>query len=240
MVNAAQLKELRRLTNAGLSECKRALDESGGDLFAAAASMLTEEDVQSLKSSMMVRASAGQSIKDPVTESERELIEALESHFIAGRTRPANVGFLFETTARFLSDARFRRAIIADADGTLGRIWRNVAGTNSHGPAPQAENFELAKILSTVISMPPSQSEWECDFIVLLHPQRRFVFSSSARVIAVYKRTKRDDFGVATFEEMAGKGDDVRPIRRWFHENAEFSVSALAQVLSDGQLRKLT
>lgn len=96
MVDSAQLKELRRLTNASLSDCKRALDESKNDLFAAAVSMLTENDVHALKSSMMVRSSAGESIKDPVTESERELIGALESHFIAQRTCPVNVGFLLK------------------------------------------------------------------------------------------------------------------------------------------------
>lgn len=88
--------------------------------------------------------------------------------------------------------------------------------------------------------MPEPQSEWECDFIVLMHPRRRFILSSSARVIAVYKRTKRPDRGVANIEEMAGQGDNVRPVRRWIHENAVFTPTGLAQIVFDGQLREVT
>ena len=88
--------------------------------------------------------------------------------------------------------------------------------------------------------MPDPTSEWECDFIVLMHARRRLLISTSARVIAVYKRTKRIDRGVANIEEMAGHGDDVHATRRWVHENLEFTATGLAQVVFDGQLRQLT
>lgn len=240
MVDAAQLKELRRLTNASLSDCKRALDESNDDLFAAAVSMLTEDDVHALKSSMMVRSSAGQSIKDPVTESERELIGALEAHFIAQRTRPVNVGFLFETTSLFLADSQFRGAVIDSASETLRAVWRALSAHSTDGSSPHAETVETPKAICTVVTMPEPQSEWECDFIVLMHPRRSFILSSSARVIAIYKRTKRPDRGVANIEEMAGQGDNVRPVRRWIHENAVFTPTGLAQIVFDGQLREVT
>jgi hypothetical protein len=240
MVDAAQLKELRRLTNASLSDCKRALDEFNGDLFTAAVSMLTEDDVRALKSSMMVRASAGQSIKDPVTNSERELIGALESHFIAQRTRPINVGFLFETASLFLADPQFRSAVVDNASAALHGVWRGLAGHLTGGLLPQGETVETPKAMSTVIAMPYPQSEWECDYIVLMHPRRRLIFSSSARVIVVYKRTKRLDRGVANIEELAGHRNDCHAIRRWVHENLEFTPTVLAQVVFHGQLRQVT
>jgi|JI10StandDraft_1071094.scaffolds.fasta_scaffold943775_1 hypothetical protein len=240
MVDAAQLKELRRLTNGSLSDCKRALDESNGNLFAAAVSMLTEDDVHALKSSMMVRSSAGQSIKDPVTASERELIGALEAHFIAQRTRPVNVGFLFETTSLFLADSQFRNAVVDNASEALHTVWRALAGHNTDGSSPHAETVKTPKNKCTVVTMPEAQSEWECDYIVLIHPRRRFLLSSSARVIAIYKRTKRPDRGVANIEEMAGQGGDVRPVRRWVHENAVFTPIGLAQTVLDHQLREVT
>lgn len=239
MVDSAQLKELRRLTNGSLSDCKRALDESNGDLFAAALSMLTEDDVHALKSSMIVRSSAGQSIKDPVTESERELIGALESHFIAQRTRPVNVGFLFETTSLFLADSHFRNAVVDNASEALHTVWRALAGQNSEVSSPQAETVKTPKTTCTVVTMPGAKSEWECDYIVLIHPRRRILFSSPARVIAVYKRTKRPDRGVANIEEMDGQGDNVRPVRRWVHENAVFTPIRLAQILFDDQLKEV-
>ena len=114
MVDPAHLKELRRLTNAGLSDCKRTLDDAGRDLFAAAVSMLAEDNVHSLKSSMMVRASAGQSIKDPVTDSERELINALEAHFIAQRTRPAMSASSSKPPCCSETNPQFRVAIMDD------------------------------------------------------------------------------------------------------------------------------
>ena len=208
MTDPAQLRELRRLTNAGLSDCKHALDEAGGDLLAATVSMLTEEDVQALRSSIMVRASAGQSIKDPVTDSERDFVDALEAHFIAQRTRPKNVGFLFETSSLFLADTQFRIAIMDDAVGTLQTVWRTLTARPTADSSLEAETVETKNVLSTVVTMPTSQSEWECDFIVLMHPRRQFIFSSRSRVLAVYKRTKRHDRGVANVEEMAGQGEN--------------------------------
>ncbi len=240
MVDAAKLKDLRRLTNAGLTDCKRALDESNGDLFAAALSMLTEEDVRALKSSMMVRSSAGQSVKDPVTDAERELIRALESHFIVQRTRPVNVGFLFELTSLFLAHPQFRTAVVDNAPGTIHAVWREVASHCADGILPQAETVEAANVMATVVAMPKAQSEWECDYVVLMHPRRRFLFSSSARAIAVYKRTNRIDCGVAIIEEMAVHGDNVHPVRQWVHQNAVFTSIGLVQIVFDGGLREVT
>jgi len=239
MVDLAQLKELRRLTTAGLSDCKRALDDAGGDLFAAAVSMLTEDDVHALKSSMMVRASAGQSIKDPVTDSERELINALEAHFVAQRTRPANVGFLFETASLFLTNPQFRDAIMDDPAATLRTVWNTLAAGTA-ASVPQAETIETKQVLSTVVKMPDPQSQWECDFVILLHPRRRFILSSRPRVLALYKRTKQHGRGVANMEELALRGDEVQTVKRWIHEDAEFSTAALAELAFDRKLREVT
>jgi hypothetical protein len=240
MVDPAHLKELRRLTNAGLSDCKRALDDAGGDLFAAAVSMLAEDDVHSLKSSMMVRASAGQSIKDPVTDSERELINALEAHFIAQRTRPANVGFLFETALLFLTNPQFRVAIMDDPAATIRSLWNTLAARTTSASLPQAETIETKQVLSTVVKMPDPESQWECDFVILLHPRRRFVLSSKPRVLALYKRTKQHDRGVANIEEMAHRRGEVHTVKRWIHEDAVFTAAALAELAFDSKLRQVT
>ncbi|WP_231742159.1 hypothetical protein [Stieleria varia] len=240
MVDPIKLKGLRQLTNAGLADCKRALDASGGDLFAAAVSMLTESDVQELKQSMMVRASAGQSIKDPVTDTERQLLEALEAHFIGQRTRPVNVGFLFETTSLFLSDSQFRVAIMDQPGNTLETVWNALAPSPSSHSLPNATTVETKKVLSTVITMPTSESEWESDYVVLMHPRRRLIFSSSARVIAIYKRTKRADRGIANVEEMTGAGENVRTLRHWVHEDVEFTPRCLGEIAFASQLREVT
>ncbi|MEM7317079.1 MAG: hypothetical protein AAF497_28430 [Planctomycetota bacterium] len=240
MVNPTTLKELRRLTNAGLSDCKRALDDAGGDLFTAAKSMLSEADVLSLKQSMMVRASAGQSIKDPVTDSERELIDALEAHFISQRTRPVNVGFLFETTSFFLGNPQFRIAVMYDPENTLKTIWEALACDPPSSPLPTATSVETKKVIATVIKMPTPQSEWESDFVVLMHPRRRLIFSSRPRVLAIYKRTNRPDRGKANNQQMTGTGQDDRPLQQWFHEEVEFAPRALAQIVFARQLRPVT
>jgi len=100
----ANIKQLRQLTNGGLAECKHALDAAGGDVFLAAVSMLTEDDVKKMQQAMMNRELAGQSIADPVTPEEKELVERLAAHFVAQRTRPAHANFLFELTGAFYSD----------------------------------------------------------------------------------------------------------------------------------------
>jgi len=240
MVDSTKLKELRQLTNAGLADCKRSLTESGGDLFAAAVSMLTESDVRELRQSMMVRASAGQSIKDPVSDKERQFIEALEAHFIGQRTRPANVGFLYETTSLFLTDPQFRVAILDQPENTLKTVWTALTSNESNQSLPEATTIETKKVLSTVISMPTPESEWESDYIVLMHPRRRLVFSSPARAIAIYKRTKRPDRGVANIEEMTGAGENVRTLRHWVHEDVEFTPRCLSEVVFASQLREVT
>ncbi len=240
MVDIATLKELRRLTNAGLSDCRRALEDSDGDLFAAAVSMLSESDVQKLSQSMMVREGAGQSIKDPVTDSERELINALGAHFVRERTRPVNVGFLFEATSLFHSDTQFRHSLLSQPASMLQTLWAAMAVDSSKNSMPGATTVKTPQVVSTVITMPPPQSEWECDFVVLMHPQRRFVFfSSRPRVLAVYKRTKLPGRGVANIHEMAGTGDNVRLINEWVHEDVIFTPNGLSEIAFDNRLRKV-
>ncbi|WP_442511492.1 hypothetical protein SH528x_003173 [Novipirellula sp. SH528] len=240
MVDPAKLKELRQLTNAGLADCKRVLDDSGGDLFAAAVSILTESDVKELKQSMLVRSSAGQSIKDPVTDRERQLIEALEAHFIGKRTRPVNIGFLFETTSLFLVDSQFRVAIMDQPENTLKTVWNTLASDSSRQAFPKVTTVETKKVLSTLITMPTPESEWESDYVVLMPPRRRLIFSSSARVIAIYKRTKRPDRGVANIEEMTGAGKNVRTLRHWVHQDIEFTPRCLGEITFASQLREVT
>jgi len=230
MIDIKKIQELRRITNAGLAECKRALEDTGGDLFAAATSMLTENDVLKIQQSVSVRAMAGQSIRDPVTDDEQKLVDALVSHFVAQRTRPLNVTFLFQIAALFHSDAAFRVAIIDDPDSAVQDVWNagNIASDTQKPPT--AETFESRQCLSTVVTMPVAQSEWECDFIVLQHPRRRFLLSTKTKVLAIYKRTRRNDRGLVNIEEMTVRSNEVVATRGWVLEDASLQSAELAHV----------
>jgi hypothetical protein len=229
MIDVKQIQELRRLTNAGLAECKRALEDADGDLFSAATSLLTEDDVLKIQQSVRVRAMAGQSIKDPVSDDEQRLVDALVSHFVARRTRPLNVAFLFQIAELFHADNAFREAVMEDPASAVGNLWRTLNVDGGTQRLPMAETFESRQCLSTVVTMPVSQSEWECDFIVLQHPRRGYLLSAKVKVLAIYKRTKRDDRGLVNIEEMAIRRDEVVAIRRWVLEDANLETAELAR-----------
>lgn len=230
MVDISRINELRRLTNAGLADCKRALDQAGGDVFTAATMMLTEEDVQAIQQAVRVRAMAGQSISDPVTPDEQELVDALVAHFVAQRTRPVNVGFLFELAACFHSDPDFRSAITEEPTAAVRKVWRLLNIDDDAQDQPVAVTVEGPQCVSTVVTLPESQSEWECDFIVLQHPRKRFFRSTPPIVLAVYRRTTRTDRGVVNIEQMGVRGDEVIATRRWVLDDAVFEPGELASI----------
>ncbi|QDU73881.1 elongation factor Ts [Bremerella volcania] len=230
MVDAKQLKELRRLTNAGLSDCKQALIDADGNLFKAATAMLTEEKALELQQSVRVRRMAGQSIKDPVTKEEEDFVDALVDHFIAQRTRPLNVVFMLELTAYFLSDETFREMVADDPTRAMQEVWNLIDRDDDNQSPPVAQTIDSGSRLATVVTMPKPQSEWECDFVVLQHPYRRFLFWTKRKVFVVYKRTKLDDHGIVNVHEMNVSNDGVFASREWVLADADLSPQQLALI----------
>lgn len=238
MTDIQLIKKLQRLTNAGLGDCKNALVASNGDLFSAATSMLTEDDVLQIQQSVRVRAMAGDSIKDPVSSDEQQLVDDLVAHFVSLRTRPLNVGFLFELTRLFLSDASFLTAFVQSPTDTIREYQRRIQSMGEFDGISNISTCSDGKFTGTVISMPVSGSEWECDFIVLQHPRKKLFGNSRQRLFAVYKRTKRVDHGIANIEEMGIEGEDVSSTRRWVHPDLEFSPETLAGIGYDSGLQE--
>ena len=239
MTDIPTLKQLQRLTNAGLGECKRVLTESNGDLFVAATKMLTEQDVLEIQQSVRVRAMAGQSIKDPVTREEQELVDALLAHFVAQQTRSINVGFLVELTALFSSDKAFRKALLDWPRETLEKFRELLDQNNEFDGIQAVKTCRAKKFASTVIKMPPAQSEWESDFIILQHPKKGILFGSRPRVFSVYKRTKREDRGIANIDEVMIKHEALVSIARWVHSDLQFDFANLAAIGDDNGKRRV-
>ena len=240
MTDIKTIKELQRLTNAGLADCKRALEGASGDFFVAASSMLSEDDVLQLQQSVRVRAMAGESIKDPVTEEEQLLVDRLASHFIAQRTRLLSVGFLFEIARLFHNDNEFQAAIRDAPSQAIQQFVELLDPGGDFAGIQEVVPTENDACTSTVVRMPAPQSEWECDFIVLQHPKKRLFKNSPGRVFAIYKRTKRNDRGVANVEEMGMDSGDVAAISRWVHQDLRFTPQELAGVAFDPNLHQVT
>ncbi|RCS41045.1 hypothetical protein DTL42_20865 [Bremerella cremea] len=230
MVDPKQLKELRRLTNAGLADCKQALEAANGDLFTAAISMLTEADALEIQQSVHVRAMAGTAIKNPVTQEEQDFTDRLVTHFIAQRTRPLNYEFRGALADLFLHNDEFREYAINHPAGTMRRLWEKLQTGYDPQHHPTAQTVTTRKCVSTVVTMPPPQSEWECDFIVLEHPRRRLLFSKPPRVLAIYKRTKRNDHGLIYIDELTISKETTVHSHRWLLENANLALESLAQI----------
>lgn len=234
-VDVQSLRTLQRLTNSGLSDCKRALTESQGDLFLAATSMLSESKIKEIAQSVRVRAMAGTSIKDPVEPAERQFVEDLLAYCIAKRTRSMNVGFQFGLAKLFLTDANVQAAIREDC--TVVKKFADLLNAKSEfGELQNVEMVVIGKLASTIIAMPQSQSEYECDFIVLQHPEKSLFRSKPSRVFVVYKRTKRSDRGIANVAEWRLAAGEIQVSANWVNTDLEFDAKSLAMVHQHARL----
>lgn len=54
-MDLVRIKKLRNLTESSLGECKRALSESNGDLYQAAAMLMSEEEIARQKNHLISR-----------------------------------------------------------------------------------------------------------------------------------------------------------------------------------------
>jgi hypothetical protein len=68
---------VRRLSQAGLTQCRSALDAAGGDVLAACRSLMSAPQIMEAYQSLRVRLMAGASIKDPPSAEEKAVIEHL-------------------------------------------------------------------------------------------------------------------------------------------------------------------
>jgi elongation factor Ts len=108
-IAAAQVKELRDLTGAGMMDCKRALEETGGDLEAAR-TLLRERGL----------ASAGKRAGRETTEGIVQLVVSDAAGSIVGigcETEPVSKNEVFREFAE-----EILRAIHADGDAAIERF----------------------------------------------------------------------------------------------------------------------
>lgn len=54
-----KIRDLHAFTNAGLADCKRALDDAGGDYFQALCALLTPEAFEEKEQAFRVRVACG-------------------------------------------------------------------------------------------------------------------------------------------------------------------------------------
>jgi len=134
MSDLAKIKEVQRITSAGIVACKSALQLADGDLFEAVASLLSYDDAKLMRSELLSRQCASgdrlseeQAFVDRLIERlepERELIES------AAEWRPGTVyqdglwmRFCDSFTFAYLSDPNVRQQIALDQSNEANRFW---------------------------------------------------------------------------------------------------------------------
>ena len=121
-ITAADVKKLRDLTGAGMMECKKALEESGGDLDKAIEALRITGAAKAAKRGAERTASNGL-----VVAEENALVEVLcETDFVAkNEDFQALAGTIVSTAAQFqIGDA----AVLLDTEMTDGRTVSQAIG----------------------------------------------------------------------------------------------------------------
>jgi len=214
------IRELHAFTEAGIADCKRALDGASGDFFQAACQLLTLEAFREKDQAVRVRQMAGKSIIDPVTKAESHLMDRLREYYASLSVRPHHVYFSTEAFPRllFADHAHFDRLRSPTGLSWLSHAWDSAGRElrSEHHLPPTGLDVVVVTLSANdeaaVIAMPTTVSEHEADFLVVRrHPRVFRVFNQSPRIryFVICERIRAPDWNLVVAEEIIPKGHEL-------------------------------
>jgi hypothetical protein len=238
------IRKLHAFTHAGMSDCKRALDDASGDYFQALCTLLTPEMFEEKDQAFRVRSMCGKAVRDPVTKAESELMARLREHFAALSVRPHHVYFSNEALPRmlFADPSLFDRLCSATGSSWLSQVWTSV-GNDLHSEYRLAPaGLATAKVTLkggcevAVITMPATESKHEADFVVVRRSPRRFrpfSKSSTIRYFLVLQPIHAPDWNLVVVDEILLKRRELTVKRRLDRENVSTTPEGLATLIRE-------
>lgn len=236
------IKKLHAFTQAGLSDCKQAYDDAEGDFFRALCSLLTAEAFREKDQAFRVRSLCGQSILDPVTSDEADLMDRLRAHFAALSIRPHHVYFSTAALPAVLhaDPSLFERLASSTAQSFLQHMWKSVGDDFNPQHRLPPDGLDVTSLSSdggsptVVITMPQTESENEVDFVVVTkRPQAFSVLGRrpALRYFIVLEPVRAPEWNCVVVEELIAKRKGFKAIRRLDREHVNTTPEGLCGLI---------
>jgi len=236
------IRNLHSFTKAGITDCKRALDDAGGDYFQALCKLFTPDAFREKDQAFQVRSMCGKAVLDPVTPEETDLMHRLREHFAALSVRPHHIYFSTEVLPRILfsETEQFGRLIASTGLSWVWHVWARSGEDlrQEHRLDPEGLNVSTVQIAdgrqAAVIRMPQTKSEREIAFIVVI--QRRASFRliwrpHPLRYFLILKPIHAPNWNIVIVQECVLKRQDLTVQSHFYRENVQTSTDALVTLV---------
>lgn len=170
------------------------------------------------------------------------MMQRLREHFASLAVRPHHVYFAIEALPRtlFADPAQFDRLACATGSSWLAHLWV-AAGRDlrsEHRLPPGGLAVTVVPLRdgepAAVVSLPPTESRHEADYVVVRRPARRIRLWGQApalRYFVVVEPIRAPDWNLIIVEEVLPRGQELVVKRRLDREKVSTTPEGLAHLI---------